>query len=296
MPELSSWKTPVVSTRWNSLNVSLSSSGISLMLILMPRPFFKISRVFSIMVRFFRPKKSIFNTPMSSTACISYWVIMSFSSWLERWRGIYSSIDSGVTTTPQAWVEAWRAQPSSFLAISIKPLAVRISHYFPEFRHGADCLVKRGKHRNHFRHLVAVGIRQAHHPPDVADRRPGGHRAEGDDLGDMVAAVFFRNIIQHLVAAGIGKIRCRYRAWRSFPDLKIFQTASSYLSGSISVILVRKATRLPAAEPRPGPTTIPLFLAQLIKSETIKKYEAKPVFLIISNSYSSRWRISGDNI
>src|SRR3989304_1576083 len=39
----------------------------------------------------------------------------------------------------------------------------------------------------------------------------------------------------------------------------------------------------PAADPLPGPTEIPLFLAQLTKSATIRKYASYP-FLIITES------------
>ena len=44
-----------------------------------------------------------------------------------------------------------------------------------------------------------------------------------------------------------------------------------YSKGSKSVMPRLYATTEPAPEPRPGPTGTPLFLAQLIKSATIKK-------------------------
>ncbi|MNT49077.1 hypothetical protein D3C72_1859050 [compost metagenome] len=47
--------------------------------------------------------------------------------------------------------------------------------------------------------------------------------------------------------------------------------SSAYLSGSRSVMPSAYATSEPAPEPRPGPTGTPLFLAQLMKSATIRK-------------------------
>ena len=46
---------------------------------------------------------------------------------------------------------------------------------------------------------IAVGV--AEHAPDVPDGRAGQHRAEGDDLGDVVLAVFPGDIRDHLVPA-----------------------------------------------------------------------------------------------
>ncbi len=45
---------------------------------------------------------------------------------------------------------------------------------------------------------VAVGVTQ--HPPDVADGGAGEHRAEGDDLGDVILAVLPRDVGDDLVA------------------------------------------------------------------------------------------------
>ena len=40
----------------------------------------------------------------------------------------------------------------------------------------------------------------------------------------------------------------------------------------------------PAAEPRPGPTRMPLSLAQLMKSATTRKYPGKPIWVMIPTS------------
>ena len=48
------------------------------------------------------------------------------------------------------------------------------------------------------------------------------------------------------------------------------------------------ATSEPAPEPRPGPTGMPLLLAQLMKSATIRKYPEKPIFAMVFSSRSRR--------
>ena len=44
------------------------------------------------------------------------------------------------------------------------------------------------------------------------------------------------------------------------PSFKNLEKIKLYLTGSTSVILRAHATRLPAAEPRPGPCKTPLFV------------------------------------
>ena len=48
------------------------------------------------------------------------------------------------------------------------------------------------------------------------------------------------------------------------------------------------ATRLPAAEPRPGPTAIPFSFAKWTKSHTIRKYALKPIRSMTPSSISIR--------
>ena len=57
--------------------------------------------------------------------------------------------------------------------------------------------------------------------------------------------------------------------------------------GSRFVIPSAYATRLPAAEPLPGPTGMFLFFAKFIKSPTIRKYPEKPIALITFSSFSN---------
>ena len=46
---------------------------------------------------------------------------------------------------------------------------------------------------------VDLAVAHAHDPPDVADRGPRQHRAEGDDLGDVVLAVLAADVVDDLV-------------------------------------------------------------------------------------------------
>ncbi len=48
----------------------------------------------------------------------------------------------------------------------------------------------------------------------------------------------------------------------------------------------------PAAEPRPGPTAMPLSLEKRTKSQTIRKYDSKPISAITPSSKSARSRAS----
>ncbi len=50
---------------------------------------------------------------------------------------------------------------------------------------------------------VDLAVADAQDPADVADRRPGEHRAERDDLGDVVRAVLARDVGDHLVAPAV---------------------------------------------------------------------------------------------
>ena len=61
----------------------------------------------------------------------------------------------------------------------------------------------------------------------------------------------------------------------------------------MSVIPKAYATSDPAADPRPGPTGMFCSRAQRMKSAVIRKYDAKPSWLMTSASYLSRPKISG---
>ena len=78
-------------------------------------------------VNVFRPRKSIFSRPRSSTPCISYCVTTGASSGLLlsgfRWMGTYSVSGRSVMTTAAAWMPSPRRRPSSPLATSMTRFA-----------------------------------------------------------------------------------------------------------------------------------------------------------------------------
>ena len=135
-------------------------------------------------------------------ACISYWV-MSESEFVAFWSGMSSVSGSREMTTPAACVEALRATPSSCFAKSMTRLTAGI---------GVVLLAQRGRAlqrvleldpelvRDRLGDPVDLAVAVAEHATDVADRRPGEHRAERDDLGDVVLAVLARDVRDDLVA------------------------------------------------------------------------------------------------
>ena len=78
---------------------------------------FMLSKQSLMMVSVLSARKSIFKTPTFSRSDISYWVVTS--SLLLTAIGISSCKGFGVITTPAAWTEEWRAQPSKRRARSI---------------------------------------------------------------------------------------------------------------------------------------------------------------------------------
>ena len=68
--------------------------------------FLIIFKADSMMVKFFKPKKSIFNRPRSSIGWREYWEMMLRSDEEAYWMGTYSVSGFLVMRTPQACVEA----------------------------------------------------------------------------------------------------------------------------------------------------------------------------------------------
>ena len=62
------------------------------------------------------------------------------------------------------------------------------------------------RRRNQLGDLVHVGERHLEHAADVLDDRLGLHRAEGDDLRDVLAAVLARDVLDHLAAAPLAEV------------------------------------------------------------------------------------------
>ena len=62
------------------------------------------------------------------------------------------------------------------------------------------------RRRNRLGDAVDVGVRHVHDAADVADDGRGLHRAEGDDLRDVLAAVLARDVVDHLAAPPLAEV------------------------------------------------------------------------------------------
>ena len=96
---------------------------------------------------------------------------------------------SRLMTTPAAWVEALRATPSSWRARSMSVLdrRVRVVHLAQGWRDLERLLELDAELvRDGLGDAVDLAVAEAQHAAHVADRGSGEHRAEGDDLGDVV--------------------------------------------------------------------------------------------------------------
>ena len=196
---------PVVSPEARSSKVVASSSGISSRSMTVPRSARTVSTAWRRIVRFDSPRKSNLSSPSASIACISYWVI-SPSELVAFWSGISSVSGSRLMTTPAAWVEALRATPSSWRAKSMIRLTPGSASTCSRSA-GATCerLVEPDAElvRDRLRDAVHLAVGVAEDAADVADRGPGQHRAEGDDLGDVVLAVLAPDVGDDLVAPAV---------------------------------------------------------------------------------------------
>ena len=138
-------------------------------------------------------------------ACISYCVI-SESEFVAFWSGISSVSGSRLMTTPAAWVEALRATPSRWRAKSMIRLTAGSASTCSRSA-GLICegLVELDPElvRDRLGDAVDLAIAVPQHAADVADRRPGQHRAERDDLGDVVLAVLAPDVGDDLVAPAV---------------------------------------------------------------------------------------------
>ena len=117
---------------------------------------------------------------------------------------------------PAAWVEACRVRPSRRCAISkARATTGSSSRNACSFgslgdrrrqRHG-----RRGILRHQFCQLVDLAIGHLQHAADVAQHAARLQRAEGDDLGHLVAAVALLHIADHFVAAVLAEVDVEVR-------------------------------------------------------------------------------------
>ena len=112
-------------------------------------------------------------------------------------------------TTPAACTEAWRVIPSSRRATREQLLDLRVALlHLPQRLALLERLVERHveRRRDLLGDLVDVGERHLEHAADVAHDRLRLHRAEGDDLRDVLAAVLPRDVLDHLAAAPLAEV------------------------------------------------------------------------------------------
>ena len=144
--------------------------------------------------------------PSASTPCISYWVI-SPSELVARWSGMSSVSGSRLITTPAAWVRRVAGHALE-LAGEVDQLARPADRRRPCSRSGGrdlERLVELDAQLvgDGLGDPVDLAVAHAQDAPDVADGGPGEHRAEGDDLGDVVLAVLAADVGDDLVAPAV---------------------------------------------------------------------------------------------
>ena len=169
----------------------------------MSRPPPTSATALSITSRFRSPRKSTLSRPSASTFFIENWVTTSWSAPF-CWSGTTSISGRAPITTPAAWIESWRTSPSSGFARSTISFAAGSESYAafssePGLRQSAS--VWPGPFRDQLRDLVDDAVGDLEHAAGVADGGAGGHRPEGDDLGDAIAAVLLGDVVDHPLAA-----------------------------------------------------------------------------------------------
>ena len=65
--------------------------------------------------------------------------------------------------------------------------------------------------RDHLRQPVDLAVRHLHHPADVAQHGAGLQRSEGDDLGDVIGAIFLLDVADHLFAPVLAEVDVEVR-------------------------------------------------------------------------------------
>ena len=141
--------------------------------------------------------------PSASTFFIENWVTTSWSAPF-CWSGTTSISGRAPITTPAAWIESCRTSPSSGFARSTISFAARIGVVRGlQLRAGLEAVGERlaRPFRDQLRDLVDDAVRDLEHAAGVADGGAGGHRPEGDDLRDPVAAVLLGDVVDHPLAA-----------------------------------------------------------------------------------------------
>ena len=129
----------------------------------------------------------------------------------ERVSGTCSWSGSRETTSPAAWVEAWRRdaldalggiqQPADGVVFLVE--ALEFVNFVKRAANGVGIDRVDG---NLLGHPVGQAVLHAEHAPDIANRGAGGQGAEGDDLGHVVGAEAADHVLDDFVAAVAGEV------------------------------------------------------------------------------------------
>ena len=104
----------------------------------------------------------------------------------------------------------------------------RVVHgHFPELRFGLERLVQGqrvgGIERHQLADLIDIAVGHFQDPADVAEHGPGLQLSEGNDLGHVVAPVFFLDVMDHLVAAVLAEVDIEIRHRHPFRIEEAFE-------------------------------------------------------------------------
>ena len=207
-----------------------------------------------------RPRKSIFRSPIRSTPFMSNCVVIVAGRALEERHEVDERLRRDHDAGGVGRRVARRALEPPRDVDELLDLRVLLVGVL-ERRRLLERLVERHLEveRDHLRDLVDLGVAHVQHAPDVAHDGLRLHRPERDDLRHVVAAVLPRDVLDDLSPARLAEVdvdvgELMRSAFRKRSKRR------SYSIGSMSVMRSAHATRLPAAEPRPGPTGIRLLL------------------------------------
>ena len=169
-------------------------------------------------------------------------------------------------TTAAAWIEALRTMPSRPLRDVDDLLGGRVPldlggelgarlHAVLEARRAA--LLRVG---DQLGEAVADAVVVAEDARGVARGRAREHAAEGDDLRDAVGAVLLGHVADHAIAAADGEVDVDVRHRHALGVEEALE--QQVVAERVDVRdLEAVGDDQPAAEPRPGPTAMPLAFA-----------------------------------
>ena len=231
------------------------------------------SHALSITSRLRRPRKSIFSRPSASMSFIENCVT---TSWSAPFCCSGTTLISGSApiTTPAAWIESARVSPSSGCASSMISFATGIGvDRLAQLAARLEALVERlaGAFRDQLRDLVDDAVGNLEHAAGVAHGGARGHRREGDDLRDAVAAVLLAHVVDDALAAFDGEVDVDvgHRLAARVEEPLEHQVVADRVDVGDRERSRRRASRRTSRGP--GRRETPFVFAKWMKSQTIRK-------------------------